>query len=584
MEEKSFEDYRAALKRHRLPALAIAAALLLGVGLIALLYPATYRSTATILIEEQEIPTELVRSTITTFAAQRLQTISQRVMTRANLERIIGKFELYPKERKRDPMEEVVKQMRKDISFEPISAEVIDPRTGQPSKATIAFSLSYDGPDPALVQRVANEVTSLYLEENLKSRTQKTAETSGFLEEEARHMGEYVSEVEKRLAEFKESHLHSLPEHKDLNLQFLERTERELSEIDYQIRGLDEKRVYLDSQLALIKPESNLYASTGERILAPADRLKALKTQYLALASKYSERHPDVVKAKQEMEAMQREVARPTGPGPDAVKRLTELRTEAAARAQRYSAEHPDVVQIRQQIQALEESLAHPAAVPAERSTAVREADNPAYITLESQRNGIDQDLAMLAKKKGELRKKIGEYETRLMATPDIERQYLELVRDYDNATHKFRELKAKELEAKIGQELEKKSKGERFSIIEPPMLPEKPVKPNRIAIGLLGVFLALGAGIGYVLLRESIDTSIRGAKRIAAITGHLPLAVVPIAPPLPQPANVQWARLATTVIAAAGALVAIATAVHFSLGPLDVLWFRLLRQIERYL
>ncbi|NJD07457.1 MAG: lipopolysaccharide biosynthesis protein [Methylococcaceae bacterium] len=581
MEEKNLQDYLAAAKRHSRAALVIAGSILIIALLAAFLYPSTYRSSSTILIEEQEIPTELVKSTITTFAAQRLQTINARVMTRANLEKIIQKFDLYPKERARDTMEEVIEKMRDDISFDPISAEVIDPRTGQPSKAIIAFSLSYDGRSPGLVQRVANEITNLYLEENLKSRAQKTAETAGFLQEEARHMSEYVSQVEGKLAAFKEAHVSTLPEQKTLIMQQTQTLERDISDVDTQLRTLDERKVYLDAQLAQIKPESSTYSSTGERILSPADRLKSLKTQYLALASKYSEKHPDVVKAKQEMEAMQKEVNKKGTADADEVKQLNELRTEKAALLEKYSETHPDVIKLQQQIAALEADVAAASRAETERTVASENADNPAYITLDAQRKSIDQEASSLRQKKVELKKKLEDYTNRLGTMPDVERQYLELVRDYDNAAAKFRELKAKEMEANIAEELEKKSKGERFSVIEPPMLPEKPVKPNRIAIGFLGFILSIGAGAGYVFLLETLDKSIRGARQIAAVTGYGPLVSIPLI--MTEEVKQAMDRRKIVIAAATvGAVVAALVLVHFLFSPLDVLWFRVLRKLDQ--
>jgi uncharacterized protein involved in exopolysaccharide biosynthesis len=581
MEEKDLQDYIAAFKRRIKTVGVIAGAIVVTSLLLAFLLPPTYRSSATILIEEQEIPTEMVRSTITTFAAQRLQTINQRVMTRANLEKIIEKFDLYADKRKRNPMEEIIDKMREDLSFEPISAEVIDPRTGQPSKATIAFALSYDGRNPGLVQRVANEVTSLYLEENLKSRTQKTAETSGFLQEEAKRLGDFVAEMEGKLAEFKEAHLHSLPEYKEMNLQFMDRTERELMDINDQVRTLEERKVFLDAELAQIKPESDMYSSTGQRIMSPADRLKILQTEYLALSSKYSEKHPDVVKARQELEAMRKEVGSGENSGIDQVKELGDLRSQLTAALQKYSEGHPDVVKLKKQITSLEDSINRLSTLKAAKEVAAKEADNPAYISLMTQRKTVDQDVAALAKKRVELRVKLEDYEKRLGATPDIERQYLELVRDYDNASMKFRELKAKELEAKIAEELEKKSKGERFSIIEPPMLPEKPIKPNRTAIAALGFILAIAAGVGYVLLLETLDKTVRGSRVVIALTGVAPIATIPLLIDQDQMAEKVSRRTLIFMASLIGAGVLLLLLIHFFVSPLDVLWFRALRKLE---
>ena len=189
-QEKSIQDYLAILSRRKAAIITTGLAVFL-LGLItALVWPPTYKSSATILIKEQEIPTELVRSTVTSYAAQRIQTISQRVMTRPNLMEIIEKYNLYVKERKRDTTEEVLGEMRKNIGLNMISADVVDPRTGRPGVATIAFSLSFQGSSPDSTQKVAGELTSLYLAENLKTRKDKAAETYGFLTDETTKLEE----------------------------------------------------------------------------------------------------------------------------------------------------------------------------------------------------------------------------------------------------------------------------------------------------------------------------------------------------------------------------------------------------------
>ena len=178
---KTLQDYLAILSRRKVPMLiTMLIVFLLGI-IIAMVWPPTYRSSATILIKEQEIPSELVMSTVTSFAAQRIQTISQRVMTRDNLMRIIDKYDLYVKDRKRYTTEEVLADMRKDIGLNMISADVVDPRSGRPSSATIAFTLSFAGDNPGSVQKVAGELTSLFLAENLKTRKEKASETYLFL-------------------------------------------------------------------------------------------------------------------------------------------------------------------------------------------------------------------------------------------------------------------------------------------------------------------------------------------------------------------------------------------------------------------
>jgi len=171
---------------------------------LSVVLPSVYRSMSTILIEEQEIPSDLVRSTVTTFADQRIQVISQRIMTRANLMEIIKKFDLYPKERKSKSEERILEKMRESIKVEPISADVIDPRNGSPTRATIAFTLTFDDNNPALAQKVANELTSLFLKENIKSRTESAENAALFLTEESRRLKDKIQQLQAQLAAFKE--------------------------------------------------------------------------------------------------------------------------------------------------------------------------------------------------------------------------------------------------------------------------------------------------------------------------------------------------------------------------------------------
>src|SRR5678816_2759083 len=202
-ETKDLREYLSAFRRRKKQIVATVIILFLISAAVAALLPAAYRSTATILIEQQEIPADLVRSTISSYADQRIQVISQRVMTRANLMRVVEQYNLYPSFRATRANEEILQRLTKDIKLDLLKADVIDQRSGSKTTATIAFSLSYEGETPAVAQKVANELVTLFLSENLKNRQQKTAETSTFITEEAAKLSEHVSEIETKLAAFK---------------------------------------------------------------------------------------------------------------------------------------------------------------------------------------------------------------------------------------------------------------------------------------------------------------------------------------------------------------------------------------------
>jgi protein tyrosine kinase modulator len=577
-QEKSIQDYLAIVSRRKATIITTGLIVFL-LGLItALVWPPTFSSSATILIKEQEIPNELVRSTVTSFASQRIQTISQSVMTRPNLMQIIEKYNLYVKERKRDTTEEVLEEMREDIGLDMISAEVMDPRTGRPGVATIAFTLSFEGSDPGSTQKVAGELTSLFLAENLKTRKDKAAETYTFLTDETAKLEEKISDSAKKLAEFKEKNPHSLPDMTAMNLSMLNRTESELDSVDAELRGLKERLFYLQSQLEQINPLTNMRSATGETILDPSSRLKALESEYASLSARYSEFHPDIVKIKREIAGLRQQ----TGQGFDAqeqAKALTKKRSEHAAVKKKYSANHPDVVRLESEIIALEKTITENP-VQAEKQVMKLQPDNPAYISLQSQIKTIETDIKANVSKKSRLDKKVLELEERISKSPQVEKEFLRLAREQENALIRYQDIKARQMEAEIGQELEKESKGESFVLIDPAQYPEKPVKPNRIIIVFLSLIFSIAAGLGIAILKEAMDGSIRGISGITKMLTAAPLAVIPViynTYDLRRKQRVNQLVLGSIL----GSIFTVLLLIHFFWTPLDVLWFRGVRKAE---
>ena len=573
MEEQTLDlkDYLDAFKRRRSTILSIASGIFLVGLLAALLWPPTYRSSATILIKEQDIPPELVTSTVTSFASQRIQTISQLVMARSNLMEIIDKYGLYEDERKRLTTEEILEEMRENIGLNMIDAEVVDPRSGRPTAATIAFGLSFSGEDPRQVQKVTNELTSLYLNENLKDRTAKASETYAFLSEESSRLNKRILTLEEKLATFKEENANSLPELRELNLTMMDRTDREMSDIDTQVRALEERKIYLQAQLAQVKP----YGSDIN--VDPSTRLQALRTEYYRLIARYSESHPDVVRARREMEGLEAETGQVSSAN-EQLKEIEVLSGDLAVLKKKYSSEHPDIIKLEKQIESLKSI---PVSSAPRLARAARDnPDNPAYISLQSQVNAANAEISSLKNKKIQLRDKITNYEDRLTKSPQVEREYRELTRDLETDTLKYRELKAKQMSAQISQQLETERKGERFELIEPAILPEEPFSPNRPAIIFLSLVLALGAGIGYAAISESMDDAIRGSKSLIAAVGAGPLAEIPY---LQNAAEItgQKRKFAAGTLAMVSALVLALAMAHFFWKPLDVLWYKALRKAD---
>jgi polysaccharide biosynthesis transport protein len=575
--ERTLAEYLTTLHRRKGSLLSAMTVILLITISLAFGLPPVYRASATILIEQQEIPQDLVRSVITSYADERIQLISQRVMTTANLRAIIEKYTLYPEMQTNEPIEAVIKELRDDVHLETVNAEVRDPRSGRAQEATIAFTLSYESQSPKLARNVANELVSLYLNENLKNRTEAAVETSQFLAEEAQKLAVKVSELEKKLADFKEHNAGKLPELIQLNLQLLNQTENELREAERQIRSFEEREVYLRGQLALLSPYNTLYTETGQRILGPADRLKVLQTEYLGLASRYAQNHPDIVRLRKEIEALKLE----TGPGDlrgEIETQLKGLQAELATARKRYSKDHPDVKRLIRTVTGLEEDL-RKASVLKPAPTALMDADNLAYIQLKAQLEVSTTELATLRAKKQELKTKYAAYNTLLAQTPQVEREYLALTRDYESAVAKYKEVTAKQMEAQLAHSLEAEHKGERFTLIEPPMLPEKPAKPNRLAILFLGIVFSFAGGVGTAALGENMDTTVRGSRGIIELLGASPLGMIPHIG-TPDEARRKVVNKGIIIILSMTGLLAALFLVHSLVIPLDVLWFGGLRHL----
>ncbi len=518
---------RHVVRRRLRPMLITALATLALAALAALFWPPTYRSTGIILIEQQEIPEEFVRSAISSYADQRVQVISQRVTTLANLMEIINKYNLYPDERRTKTREAIVAIMRNGIKLNMISADVVDPRQGRATKATIAFSVSYENSSPQLAVAVANELTSLYLRENLETRKQQAAGTAEFLTAEGARIGAQVTDLEQKIADFKTKNANSLPEYAQLNVQLASRAQDDLREIASRVRALDQQIVFLDSQLAQINPTATLYSdNTGQRVMGAADQLKLLKTQYARALAAYTDTHPDVVRLKSEIDGLEKELDSESNYR-DTKRELGQARADLAAARQTHIEDYPDVVRLSRQVSRLEEQLKN---TPRNPATPMRgeEPDNPAYIQIQANREAAQTERASLLAQQVQLRARLAELEQRSAATPMIERDYNALMSDLESVHRKHAEVQQKQMEAQLASNLETERKGERFTLIEPPLEPQKPASPNRPLILVVGALLALVAAIGLMQLLETLDTRIRSREDIIALLSVPPLAVIP--------------------------------------------------------
>jgi protein tyrosine kinase modulator len=579
-------EYLVAAK-HRRKSLLLAFGIgVLAAALLAVLLPPKYRSSGTILIEQQEMPQELVRSTITSYADERIQVISRRVMTTETLLNIINRYDLYPKERTKDTREALLKQMRKDIGLKMISADVIDPRSGRPTSATIAFEVSYTSRSPDLAAKVANELTTLYLNENLNNRTERARDAATFLEAEADRVNRQMADLEAKLADFKDKNLHQLPELTQLNMTLLDRTDEQLREAQNRHDSLEQQRVYLEAQLAQLKPNSTVFSDTGERIVSSADRLKMARSQLASARAMYAPDHPDVIRLQREVDGLEKTVAagggaKPGGGGApstelnDLRRRLEAARAALAAATERYSPEHPDVIRLQRQVADLEAQLAAEPPAPAgdTANAAPVEADNPAFVQVQAELSATRNDLAALAGEMQKLQARADAYQRDISLSPQVGKTYQELTRDYENAHLKYAEIRAKQGEAKTAQDLEADRKGERFTLIDPPLPPEEPISPNRPLIFIAGLLLSVGFVVGLLWYLETMDSTVRGRRDLFDLTGIAPLALVPHISTVAEERAARR-RIWLTAGTSAATVCVVVILIHFLYRPLDVLWF----------
>jgi uncharacterized protein involved in exopolysaccharide biosynthesis len=580
---KSIREYLSAVYRQRWLILAVTMVLAPIAFLIALALPPVYRSTARILVQEQEVPPDLVRSTITSFADERIQVISNQVMTRAQLLALVEKFDLYEKLRKRLTEDEIVERMRRDIKLTTVNADVSDRMSGRRINATIAFTISYDSPQPERAQEVVNELVSLYMNENVKVRQQSVAETTAFLTQESERLSKQIQAIESKLAEFKRRNVGRMPESSAVNIQLAERTESELQRVERDMGMLQDRKLSLEAQLALVRHTTPSGTNTAQdRNLPPEDRLRALQAQYASISAVYGAEHPDVRRIQREIAALKAGTGASTAG--DTAEQRKKLEAELAALRARYGDDHPDVQRLRRAIAALEapEGKATTAPKAGDKRPGVdptQRPDNPAYVLLATQLESTQRELAHLSAVRDDLRAKQRTYDARLLQIPEVEREYSELTRDYTNAQKRYSEIKTKQMQAEGAVELEKELKAERFSVGEPANLPQKPFSPNRPVIALGGLVASMGGGFFLALLREAFNPSVKGPLELARI------APVPILTAIPyietRDDRVHKRRRASVALGLALLwAVAFLLGVHLFVKPLPELVSSILRKI----
>lgn len=494
---------------------------------VSLLLTPTYRATGTILVEAQQMPDDLVRSTVTNAAGERIGIIKQRVMRRENLLRIAKKFNLFPSEDLSGNAATVVDAMDRAVTVEPVKDDVGGyARSG----GTMAFSVSFDHADPDVAYAVANELVSLFLQENVRNRTTRAAETTAFLTQESRKLKKQVDDIGTRIAQYKELHRAALPSLQDLTLTRLEQARTSLQRTEQEIETAESDRRLLTIQLSAAKSGMTLangpYSTQGGR-LTPLQELEQLQTELLEKSAIYDPSHPDIVSLKRKISHLKAQYGVQTGRA-ELTRRLRDLEAQLKDAKGRYAQNHPDVRRLQSEIKVVQSQIAKAPKAGPSAAAAGGGLTDPTSAHVAAQIEATDQRLASLRKQRDTLKSNIADMEKTTEEAPMVERGLNALDRDYKTAVRKYEEIKAKEMEAQLAQSLEEDKQAERLTLLDSPVRPEKPIKPNRLKILAFGLALAFAAGGGGLLFAEAMDGSIRGATGYRATMKSSPYVVIP--------------------------------------------------------
>ena len=529
MEEdvKSLGDYLEIAKRRKYYFLTPFVIVLVGAVITAFLISPVYRSEGVILVESQQIPTDFIRSTITSYAEERVQIIEQRVMTRENLLGIIEKYNLFSDKIGKIPVSEIIENMRKQIFVQLVASDIQGVSGRNRSSHNLTFRIAYEDQIPAVAQNVANELVTLFLDENLKARTERATQTTNFLVSEAEKLKEMMSDIEGQVAAYKQQYQDSLPENLELNSSMLDRAQQLQREIERDIKSEEEEKSYLEVELATLQ-SAIPRPQESEETLTPEQNLLGLKAEYRRLSSVYGPAHPDIRKVKRQISNLEEQLKFETSGG---------------------------------------------------RISHATEGSNAERL-VQARISAADSNIESLRKQRRELGSRIAMLQDRIIKTPEVERSLLALERDYENIRAEYDELKSMATDANLSQSMEEQSKAERFSLLEPPLLPEKPVKPNRPKILLIGFMLSMASGAGMVFLTEMMDKSIKGTLHLVKVIKDTPLITIPFIETNEDIVKKKRKRRVIISLVICSLLLLILS-VHFLYMPLETLWFKVLHRVS---
>jgi polysaccharide chain length determinant protein (PEP-CTERM system associated) len=460
--ELTFEDYLVILRRRRW--LVIVPAILgATVGyVLSLALPARYTSHTVVLVEQPIVPDSYVKPVVSEDLNQRLASMEEQILSRTRLQHLVEQFGMYKKDVNKVPMEVLVSRLQKSITVKPLN-----PTQGTQPTALPGFNVDVTLAQPWLAQRVCSEITSMFMEQNLRLRQQQAEDATQFLGAQLEEAKAKLDEQDARLAEFQSHYVGELPENEQNNLTLLMGLSPQLEAATQAVNQARQEKAFAESMLSqqVAAWESSQKGQNPETL---EQQLAKEQEQLLSLQARYTTEHPDVVKLQNEVADLQK-----------GIREASVGKEPNEQRAKVSSIEPPEIQQLRAQLHQAELAI-------------VQKQDEQQRV-------------------QGQIRVLQG----RIQLTPKIQQEFKSLTRDYQTALEFYNDLLKKRNESHMATELEDRQQGEQFRVLDPPSLPEQPSFPNRPLFGLGGLGAGLIVGLGLVQLLEWRDKSIRYKKDV---------------------------------------------------------------------
>ncbi|MGH9740059.1 MAG: GumC family protein [Candidatus Acidiferrales bacterium] len=439
------------------------------------LLPSTYRSDALILVEQQKVPEQYVVPNVTINLQDRLQSITEQVLSRTRLQGIIDEFHLYSSRGRLAKLFEprdAVDRMRNDINIQLVQAPA-------QSQGPTAFKIEFSGSSPQITQQVNRQLTSLFINEDLETQQQLSESTTSFLENQLADARAQLEQQEGRVRAFKTGHLGDLPSELQSNVQILSGLQSEQQHNQQALDGARQQRLYLQSLIQQYETEdSNIDTgpSTPSAVQSTDRELPQLRAQLADERSRYTDDYPDVIALKDRIakaEALRK-------------KKILSTPTLGQNSTQAKSVDPVGVTEI------------------------YSGAPTP-IMQAESQLKANQLEIQNYEKREKQLEAQVTAYQARLNQTPEIEAELADISRGYDESKANYDSLLQKQNQSQLATSLEQRQQGEQFQVLDPPSLPRKPIAPNHLLVSLGGLFLGAVIGCGLAALPELTNAAVRG-------------------------------------------------------------------------